>query len=50
MVDKREVERLQKDAEAAGRESWWKAFLLDTNPEGTSAACSLSLSLSLSLV
>ena len=33
MVDKREVQKLQADAEAEGRESWWKAFLMDTNPE-----------------
>lgn len=33
MVNARDVEKLQKDAEAAGRDSWWKAFLLDTNPE-----------------
>ncbi len=33
MVDKREIQKLQSDAEAEGRESWWKAFLMDTNPE-----------------
>ena len=33
MIDKREIAKLQADAEAAGRDSWWKAFLMDTNPE-----------------
>lgn len=33
MIDKRDIQKLQQDAEDAGRESWWKAFLMDTNPE-----------------
>merc|ERR1711916_326859 len=33
MIDKREVQKLQADADAQGRTSWWKAFLMDTNPE-----------------
>jgi peptide chain release factor subunit 3 len=33
MIDKRDIQKLQSDAENEGRESWWKAFLMDTNPE-----------------
>lgn len=33
MIDKRTMEKIQKDAHEAGRDSWYLSWALDTNAE-----------------
>lgn len=40
MVDKRTMEKYEKEAKEAGRESWYLSWALDTNTEERAKVCS----------
>lgn len=39
MVDKRTLEKYEREAREKSRESWYYAWALDTNQEGNVIAC-----------
>lgn len=39
MIDKRTLEKYEKDAKEAGRDSWYLSWALDTNAEERAKVC-----------
>jgi peptide chain release factor subunit 3 len=38
-VDERTIEKYEKEAKEKNRESWWVAFIMDTNEEERAKVC-----------